>query len=107
MLISDAPWEIIWMVTSGIAPNTRAAMPGVLRMFSPTRQTIALRPSYFTSASFSRSAAMAAIASEDVEDAFEEAVGHEHARGYYVHDRDAFFGGDGLEDVFTAGRGGR
>ena len=37
--------------------------PGVSRIFSPTRQTIALRPAYFTSAIFSRSAAMAGIAS--------------------------------------------
>src|SRR5215831_18769614 len=58
MLISDAPWEIIRMLTSGIAPKTLAAIPGVLRMFSPTRQTIAFRPSYFASARRARSAAM-------------------------------------------------
>src|SRR5499433_1231041 len=63
ILISDAPWEIMRMLTSGIAPKTLAAMPGVLRMFSPTRQTIAFRPSYFASARRARSAAIAAIAS--------------------------------------------
>src|SRR4051812_50110372 len=61
MLISDAPCEIMRTFMLGIAPNTLAAMPRVPRMFSPTRQTMALRPSYFTSASFCRSAAMAGI----------------------------------------------
>ena len=41
--------------------KTLAAIPGVLRIFSPTMQTMALRPSYLTSASLPRSAAMAAI----------------------------------------------
>src|SRR5215468_6940211 len=68
MFISDAPWEIMRMLTSGIAPKTLAAMPGVLRMFSPTRQTMALRPSYFTSARRAKSAEMAAI------DSFESTV---------------------------------
>src|SRR2546430_16147373 len=49
------------MLASGIALKTLAAMPGVLLMFSPTRQTMALRPSYFTSARRARSAAMAAM----------------------------------------------
>src|SRR5215813_15297490 len=56
------------MVASGIALKTLAAIPGVLLMFSPTRQTMALRPSYFTSARRARSAAMAAI------DSFESTV---------------------------------
>src|SRR5438270_5087984 len=68
MLISDAPWEIMWMLASGMALKTLAAIPGVLLMFSPTRQTIALRPEYFTSASLARSAAIAAI------DSFESTV---------------------------------
>ena len=50
-LISEAPCEIMRMLTSASSPNTRAAIPGVSRKFSPTRQTIAFRPSYFTSAS--------------------------------------------------------
>src|SRR6201984_705002 len=49
------------MLASGMALNTLAAMPGVLLMFSPTRQTMAVRPLYFTSASRARSAAMAAM----------------------------------------------
>src|SRR6266853_3104607 len=56
------------MLASGMALNTLAAMPGVLLMFSPTRQTMALRPSYFTSASLARSAAIAAM------DSFESTV---------------------------------
>src|SRR5260370_3777237 len=68
MLISEAPCEIMRIFTSPIAPNTLAAIPGVLRMFSPTRQTIALRPSYFTSAMRARSAAIAAM------DSFESTV---------------------------------
>src|SRR5262244_5771 len=68
ILISDAPWEIMRMFTSSIAQKTLAAMPGVLRMFSPTRQTMALRPSYFTSARRARSEAIAAM------DSFESTV---------------------------------
>src|SRR6476469_11277492 len=49
------------MLASGMALKTLAAIPGVLLIFSPTRQTMALRPSYFTSASLARSAAMAAM----------------------------------------------
>src|SRR6476660_3072613 len=49
------------MLVSEMALKTLAAIPGVLLMFSPTRQTMALRPSYFTSASLARSAAMAAM----------------------------------------------
>src|SRR5258707_14053065 len=56
------------MLASGMALNTLAAIPGVLLMFSPTRQTMALRPSYFTSASLAKSAAMAAM------DSFESTV---------------------------------
>src|SRR5215510_11341371 len=56
------------MLASGMALKTLAAIPGVLLMFSPTRQTMALRPSYFTSASRARSAAIAAI------DSFESTV---------------------------------
>src|SRR5262249_49837879 len=48
------------MLASGMALKTLAAMPGALLMFSPTRHTMALRPSYFTSARRPRSAAMAA-----------------------------------------------
>src|SRR5689334_24635644 len=51
-----------------MALNTLAAIPGMLLMFSPTRQTMALRPSYFTSARRARSAAMAAT------DSFESTV---------------------------------
>src|ERR1700743_555519 len=49
------------MLASGMALKTLAAMPGMVLMFSPTRQTMALRPSYLTSASLARSAAMAAM----------------------------------------------
>src|SRR5260370_839151 len=47
--------------TSESSPKTCPAMPGISRKFSPTRQTIALRPSYFTSASRARSAASAGM----------------------------------------------
>src|SRR5215831_18901057 len=56
------------MLASGMALNTLAAIPGMLLMFSPTRQTMALRPSYFASARRARSAAIAAI------DSFESTV---------------------------------
>ena len=49
------------MFTSFSSENTQPTMPGVSRRFSPTRQTIALRPSYFTSASLDKSAAKAGI----------------------------------------------
>src|SRR5579885_2789205 len=49
------------MLASGMALKTLAAIPGMLLMFSPTMQTIALRLEYFTSASLARSAAIAAI----------------------------------------------
>src|SRR5579864_4321161 len=68
IFISDAPCEIMRTFMSGIAPKTLAAMPRVPRIFSPTRHTIALRPSYFTSASCFRSAAIAGI------DSFESTV---------------------------------
>ena len=48
---------------SEIAVKTWAAMPGRSRMFSPTRQTMALRPTYFTNASFSMSAAISGMRS--------------------------------------------
>src|SRR5687767_2464585 len=38
---NDAPWEIIRMLMSRSASNVRLATPGVNRMLSPTRQTIA------------------------------------------------------------------
>src|SRR5258706_9084779 len=63
MLISEAPCEIMRTLIPETAPKTFAAMPCVPRIFSPTRQTIALRPSYFTSARLRRSAAIAGIAS--------------------------------------------
>src|SRR5882762_3036290 len=56
------------MLASRMALKTLAAIPGVLLMFSPTRQTMALRPTYFTSANLARSAAMAAM------DSFESTV---------------------------------
>src|SRR5215813_847055 len=56
------------MFTSSMAQKTLAAIPGVLLMFSPTRQTMALRPSYFVSARRARSSAIAAI------DSFESTV---------------------------------
>src|SRR5579884_3054314 len=62
-LISEAPWEIMRTLMSPRAVNTRAAMPEVPRIFSPTRQTMALRPSYLTSAILVRSAARFGIAS--------------------------------------------
>src|ERR1700691_1469617 len=67
-LISEAPCEIIRIFLSASSRKTSAAIPGVLRRFSPTRQTIALRPSYFTSANLARSAASAGI------DSFESTV---------------------------------
>jgi len=54
---SDAPCEIIRIFLSFSSPKTSAATPGLSRRLSPTRQTMALRPSYFTSASLARSAA--------------------------------------------------
>src|SRR2546429_5401883 len=51
--------------TSDNSPNTRAAIPGVSRKFSPTRHTMAFLPSYFTSASLARSAARAGMLSFD------------------------------------------
>src|SRR5208337_2063392 len=62
-LISDAPWEIMRTFMSRMASKTCAATPAVSRMFSPTRQTMALRPEYFTKASGSRSAAICGMAS--------------------------------------------
>src|SRR5208283_1165542 len=61
-LISEAPCEIMRIFLSASSRKTRAAIPGVSRRFSPTRQTMALRPSYFTSASLARSAASAGMA---------------------------------------------
>src|ERR1700688_1995442 len=61
-LISDAPCEIIRIFLSTSLPNTSAATPGLSRKLSPTKQIIALRPSYFTSASLARSAARAGMA---------------------------------------------
>src|SRR5579872_4735193 len=61
-LISEAPCEIMRIFLSASLPNTNAATPGVSRKFSPTRQMIAFRPSYFTSASLARSAASAGMA---------------------------------------------
>jgi hypothetical protein len=46
------------------------------------------------------------VVGKDFKDAFEEAVGHEHARGHHVHHSDALLGGDGLEDVLALGGGG-
>ncbi len=62
-LISEAPCEIMRTLMLPSAPKTFATMPGVSRMFSPTRQTSAFFPSYFTSANFPRSAASAGIPS--------------------------------------------
>src|SRR6185369_2485530 len=62
-LISDAPCEIMRIFTSSSSPNTRAAIPGRSRKFSPTRQMMAFRPSYFTSASLARSADSAGMPS--------------------------------------------
>src|SRR6266568_20941 len=59
MLISLAPCEIMRTLIWRIAENTRAAMPLCPRMSSPTMQISAFLPSYFTSASLLRSAAIA------------------------------------------------
>src|SRR6476661_7859380 len=56
------------MLASGMALKTLAAIPGVFLLFSPTRQTMALWPSYFTSDNLARSAAM------DAMDSFESTV---------------------------------
>src|SRR3954463_679067 len=56
------------MLASGMALKTLAAIPGVLLMFSPTKQTMDFLPPYFTSASLAKSAAMAAM------DSFESTV---------------------------------
>src|SRR6185437_3229240 len=58
MLISDAPCEIMRRLMCVSAPKTCAAMPFWPRMFSPTMQISAFRPSYFTSANLRRSAAI-------------------------------------------------
>src|ERR1700722_10832785 len=58
ILISDAPWEIMRRLMCRSAPKTCAAMPFWPRMFSPTMQIKAFRPSYFTSANLRRSAAI-------------------------------------------------
>src|SRR5271166_5493497 len=63
MLISDAPCEIMRTLMSFTASKTCAATPGRSRMLSPTRQMIACLPENFTYANFSRSAAIAGIAS--------------------------------------------
>src|SRR5271157_5274721 len=55
-LISEAPCEIIRTLIWRMVSKTCAATPGVSRRFSPTRQTIAFLPEYFTNASSSRSA---------------------------------------------------
>ena len=100
----------------------------VSRIFSPTRQTMAFRPSYFTSASLARSAAIAGMASfestvsetltSEVETmstgqrcwsktskmALEKPVRQQHARGDDVHDGDALLRGDRLERVLAWAR---
>ena len=58
MLISLAPCEIILTLMWRMAVKTCAAMPFLPRMSSPTMQISAFLPSYFTSASLLRSAAM-------------------------------------------------
>src|SRR5277367_1197488 len=58
MLISDAPCEIMRTLMWRMALKSRAAIPFCPRIFSPTMQTSALRPSYFTSANLLRSAAI-------------------------------------------------
>src|SRR5579863_6678079 len=44
------------------------------------------------------------VAVEDLENAAEKAVGHEHARGADIHDGDVFFAGDGFDDVGAGDR---
>src|SRR6185312_3306388 len=46
---SDAPWEIIRIFLSSSTWNARPAIPGVWRMFSPTRHTMAWSVSMETS----------------------------------------------------------
>ena len=53
MLISDAPWEIMRTLMSPSARRPGGDL-GVSRMFSPTRQTMALRPAIARRRSFAR-----------------------------------------------------
>ena len=128
MLISLAPCEIMRTLMWRMALKTWAAMPFWPRMSSPTMQTSAFLPSYFTSASWlevggdggqlvvgvdgerdgdfagGNHVDRALVLVEDGEDLLQVAVGHEHAAGHDVDDAELLFDGDGLEGALAVRR---